>query len=183
MVAFLLGLLAMVLNIVALLSMVRIERKLLREGKLPQRGILHLKDYNFFMVGDIVWVSVMDFAILYVLTDGWPLSVMAITVCVLAALVWTGLWHFIWLQPSHRPDVLYPRAGEVSLLGQIHLVYFFVQYALGFLGLWIMMYMVLGFRPWSWAAALGLLAAGVYFLILWSEFARGKFRRPFVPRG
>lgn len=175
--AVLLGILAGVLNFVACMFMMRTESSLIRDGKLPERGILHVKDYNFFMWGNRLVITIMDFAILYVLVQGWPLAAKAIVISMFGAVVWTGIWDTIWRRPSHRPDSFYPLSGVVSRLGRIQLVYFSVQYFLGFMGLWMVGYMLAGYRPWSWVAAIGLISAAVYYMILGADFLAGKFKR------
>ena len=169
--AAVLGLLAAVLNLLFCSFMMRMESKMTRDGKLPRSGILRMKSYNFFMLGDRVFVTLMDFAILYVLTQGWPLSLGAVAISVLVAFAWTAIWHDIWMKPRHR---------VVSLLGKVHLVYFATQYMLGFMGLWMVGYMLAGYRLWSGVVAVvvtvGLASATAYFVTLSSDI--GKFKRP-----
>lgn len=145
-------------------------------GRIPA-GILRMKDYNCFMLGDRLFVSMMDACILYILVRGWPLSVNAVAISASAVVVWTAIRHDIWMEPRHRPDSFYPRAGVVSALGKIHLVYFAGQYMLGAMGLWMIGYMMAGLRPWSWVAAVAVASAMAYFVTLASDLAQGKFKR------
>ena len=163
--------------------MLRTESNMVRNGELPKKGILYMKDYNFFMWGDRVFLTIMDFAIFYVLVQGWPLAANAVVISMFGAVIWASIWDATWMKPSHRPDSFYPWTGAVSLLGMIHLVYCGVQYALGFMGLWMVGYMVAGLRPWSLVAAVGLFAAAVYYVILAVEWRRGKFKRLPTHRG
>ncbi len=181
--AIFLGILAGFLNLFACQYMVRLEGKLIFYHEIPLVGIQYLKNYQFFMIGDRFCLTIMDFAILYILVQGWPLSAEAVVISAVVALVWTIIWHLVWLLPSHRPDVFYPKTGVISKLGKIHLVYFGIQYALGFMGLWMTMYMWAGLRPLLWIAGLGLVAAGVYYAILIWDWRKGKFTRPPTQRG
>ena len=178
------GLLAAVLNLVLCSFMLRMEGKMIRDGRLPLKGILCMRDRNFYIYRNFICVTIIDFAILYVLVREWPPSIYAVLISVLMAGVWTVIWHSIWLSPRHMPNSFYPRAGVVSLLGKVHLLYFAVQYFLGFLGLWMVGYMMVGLRPWLWVVVVsGLFAAGVYFSTLgWDFLTYGKFKKLPSPR-
>ena len=171
------GILTVVLNRALCSFLLSVEKGLATKGKIPRREeILYLEDYNFFKWGDRWCLSVMDFAIAFVLVERWPLSVWAVFLCFLVGVVWTALWHRIYLGESHRPDSAYPFTGVVSLLGRIHLVYFGAQYILGFMGIGMMILMALGQRSWSPVTFVGLAAGLGYFATLFSDFAAGRFK-------
>jgi len=116
----------------------------------------------------------MDFAIAFILVERWPLSFWVGALCLLAAVAWTAFWHYQWLRRRKAFDSAYPAPKTVSLLGRTHLGYFWVQYALGFLGLAVVILMVIGVRPWSFMVAPGLLAAGLYFVTLYTDVRAGR---------
>jgi hypothetical protein len=171
----LVGVLALGLNVAFCAFMLRVEKQLATKGEIPPKGqILYLKYYNFFRWGDRWFLSIMDFAIVFVLVERWPLFLWIMGLCSLAGVVWTGLWHWIYLKPSHNPDSCYPYAGVVSSLGRIHLVYFGAQYILGFMGIGMVVLMAGGQRPWSPVAFVGLGAGLGYFVMLLSDFVAGR---------
>lgn len=174
----LIGILAVVLNRAFCFLLLRVEKKLAEEGKIPPRGeILYLEDYLFFRRGDKWFLSIMDFAVAFVLVEGWPLSAWVVVLCLVGGVAWTALWHRIYLGKSHRPDSAYPFTGVVSLLGRIHLLYFGAQYTLGFMGIGMVVLMALGERQWSPVVFPGLLAVGGYFVTFFSDYMAGRFRR------
>jgi len=72
--AILAGIFAVVVNRVFCLLLLRTEKRLAEKGVISQRGeILYLEDYNFFKWGDNWFLSLMDFAIAFVLVERWPL--------------------------------------------------------------------------------------------------------------
>lgn len=171
------GILAVVLNRAFCLLLLYVEKRLATKGKFPPRGeILYLEDYNFFKLGDKWFLSLMDFAIAFVLVERPFLPVWVVGLCLLAGVAWTALWHQIYLGESHRPDSAYPFTGVVSLLGRIHLLYFGAQYILGFMGVGMGVSMAMGERSWSAVVFVGLAAGLGYFATLFSDFVAGRFR-------
>ena len=156
------------------------EIALVAGGIIPSGGIQYLQEYNFFEWGDIVFLSMMDFAIAFVLVGQWSLPAWIVALCFLLGIAWTAVSHWIWLQPRHIPDSFYPYSGVVSPLGRMHLVYFGAQYILGFMGIGMIVLMVRGERPWSIDASagivVGLAAALAYFITLLSDIRAGRAR-------
>lgn len=171
------GALAVVLNLVFLSALLSSERRLARKGTIPPRGeILYWWDFNFFKWGDIWFLSIMDFAIAFILVERWSLSVWIVILCFLIGIAWTALLHRIYLGPWHIPDSCYPYIGVVSLVGRIHLSYFATQYILGFMGIGMVVLMIMGEREWSAAVFVAFIAGFGYFATLTSDFVAGRFR-------
>lgn len=173
------GILAASLNAAVCVLLLRIEQRLEEEGKIPTRGkILYLWNFNFFTWGDMVFVSLLDYAIIVVLAERWPPPPLwALGVCLVAVAAWAAIWNWVWLSESHNPDSLYPRTGAISPLGKLHLAYFTTQYWLGLVGLWMVFLMLRGERAWSPVAFVGLAAAAAYFTTWFSDLFAGRFKR------
>jgi hypothetical protein len=164
------GILAVVLNFALCFSLLFVERILEKKGKVPRRGeILYLRDYNFFTWGDMGFVSVMDFAIAFILTENWPLFLWVVLLCLVAGAALTAAFHRIWLKRQKAFDSCYPTPNRVSLVGRVHLGYFWAQYTTGFLGLSMVILMGIGEKPWSFMVVPGLLAAALYFVTLYNS--------------
>ena len=171
----LIGILAVALNLAFRSLLLSIEKRLAAKGKIFPRGkILYLGDYNFFKYGNKWFLSAMDFAIAFVLVERWPLPWLIAVLCLLAGIAWTALWHRVYLGRKKAFDSAYPMPRTVSLLGRIHLGYFWAQYVLGFMGLGMVVLMALGQRPWSPAAFLGIAAGLGYFATLLSDYVAGR---------
>ncbi|OHA64891.1 MAG: hypothetical protein A2843_00040 [Candidatus Wildermuthbacteria bacterium RIFCSPHIGHO2_01_FULL_48_27b] len=177
--AILAGIFAVVVNRVFCLLLLRTEKRLAEKGVISQRGeILYLEDYNFFKWGDNWFLSLMDFAIAFVLVERWPLPALwTLLLCLLVGLVWTAIWHRIWLSWGYTPASFYPHSGVTSPAGRIHLVYYGAQWIFGFVGLAMIVLMAMGQRAWSPDAFLGLGAAACYFVTFFSDLAVGRLKR------
>ncbi|MCP6726628.1 MAG: hypothetical protein KJI69_01125 [Patescibacteria group bacterium] len=171
------GALAVVLNFLFVFLLLSSERRSVAKGTIPPRGeILYLQDLNFFKWGDRWFLSIMDFAIAFVLVERWPLPIWVVTVCFLVGIAWTALWHRIYLGPRQIPNSLYPYIGAVSLVGRIHLAYFAAQYILGFMGIAMVVLMIMGERQWSPAVFVAFVAGFGYFATLISDFVAKRYR-------
>lgn len=136
--------------------------------------ILYLEDYLFFRRGDKLFLSIMDFAIAFVLVERWPLSTWVVVLCLAGGVAWTALWHVRWLRRHKAFDSAYPRPRTVSLLGRIHLGYYWAQYTLGVLGLSMVVLMATGARTWSFMVVPGLFAAILYYVMLYADVRAGR---------
>lgn len=106
--------------------------------KKPQNGFLYIQDYHTTLIGDLLGLTIMNVAILEKRESLFTLPTTTMAVAVLAALGITTLMNWTWLGPTHKPDWAYPRAGEVSYGGKLHLVYFFTQLTLALIGIWLL---------------------------------------------
>ncbi len=172
-IAMVLGIIAAVANLVFLWYWKGVEKKESDAGRIPPRMLVpgngdatirYLADSLSFRVGDRYALSVMDFAIAFVLyTRGLP-SVQRLMVCVVIGLAWAAVSQTFQLF-RHEPDSSSPGKMRVSKVGWVHLPYYTVQYIAGFIGLAVVYSMVRSEVPWSPLAIVGLAGAGVYFLI------------------
>lgn len=116
----------------------------------------------------------MDFAIAFVLVEKWPLPAWTVVLCLAAGVAWTALCHQVWLRRRKAFDSAYPRPRTVSLLGRIHLGYYWTQYTSGFLGLSMVVLMMTGARPWSLMVVPGLLGVGLYYVAFYRDVSAGR---------
>jgi len=168
------GILAVLLNLTLCSLLLYTEKRLAVQGKISPRGeILYFWDYNYFRWGNLLLLSIMDFAIAFVLVERWPLPLWAVVLCLLAGLVWTFWWHKRWVRRTKGFDSVYGPQG-MSSLGILFLSYFWGQYALGFVGGAMVILMVMNSKEWSFMAIPGLIAATLYFVALYSDARAGR---------
>jgi len=184
-VGLLFALVAVFLNIHATRFLITIQESLSKGGKIPARNVIpgnnrkslfYLQDLWFFRWGDKWFLSAMDGAIAFVLVVRKdPVSWWQILLCMATVALWTGFWHFEWLNSKkHKPDPFYPERGKITLFGYCHLVYFWCQYAFGAIGLTVVIKMAMGNVAWSPVVAIGLIAAIGYFATLAADIRTGR---------
>lgn len=155
----------------------RIPARSPHNPKDPVEGFLYMQDFFTIKWGDTIGISAVDFGVIAVLQNVWPLPFAGILACVLVGVVVTSLAHRLWMGQLHKPDAGYPAAGVVSIFGRVHLLYFFVQITIGAIGLWLVGLMILGQFPWSSVAVVGL-GGGFFYLLTWlADMKTRRFAR------
>ena len=135
---------------------------------------LYLQDFYTTLWGDYVGISAMDFGVTWLIQEQVP-SIFVLLGSPLIALGVTIWSHLSWMGPTHIPDAGYPAPGKVSLMGRVHLYYYFVQFTIALIGIWMVGTIAVGSRQWSIAAAIGLTGGLFYVLMLLLDIKTGRF--------
>ena len=153
----------------------RIPQRVPHDSKNPTGSFLYLQDFWTSTLGDLLGLSLVDYGVVVLLQDLWPLPFLGIEAC--AAVGFMGTWVFLWkcLTPRHKPDAGYPAAGKMSATGTVHLLYYWIQVTISCIGLWIIGLMLLGQTPWTLPAFLGLGGATFFFATFLWDVRTGRF--------
>lgn len=140
----------------------------------PAESFLYQQDFYTTLWGDYIGLSATDLGVIWLIQEHVP-SMFVIVGCPLVALAVTIWCHLTWMGPTHKPDAGYPAPGTVSFTGRIHILYFFVQFTLALIGVWMVGTIVVAARPWSVAAGIGLAGGSLYVLMWVLDVKTGRF--------
>jgi hypothetical protein len=108
-----------------------------KAGKIPSRqpfqkenlshNVLYLVDFRSVVIGDLIGLSFVDFGFGMTIPDSIP-SVSIILTALVIAFLSALMAHALWLSLNRQHSSSYPRPGKVTLVGILHLVYYFIQF-------------------------------------------------------
>lgn len=138
---------------------------------IPERGFLGIENYCTTSWGDLLALWLIDFAIGEEIAEGIPLTVLFISL--IAGVVITMFCQREWMGSWHKPDWAYPRKGEISLAGKIHLGYFFAQLTIVIAGA---LFLVIGSLS-LWQIAVAGIGGGLYVLAIFLDITSGRWAK------
>ena len=136
------GIFAVAINIFFWLVFLCAERYVVRRKVIPPRSIgkgkvLYLLDFAIISWGDAIGLLAIDFGVAAGLTDQTLPYYVAVLATLLAG-VCTFFANRSWMTPPHRPSSGYPAPGIISVAGKTHLLYFFLQLTVAFVGVYVL---------------------------------------------
>lgn len=161
-----------------------------KNQKIPARGsripgslqkFLHMWDFSFMTWGDLVGLSLVWGASVYMMAiqASWSRAsaywIMAVGI-VIGLLAGFG-FHMMCLAPNHKPDYGFPHVGEASRAGKVYSFFFGLSFTIGTMGLLFLLIQqdLSGFAtkmPLAWIWGVGFAvwcAAGI------RDFLMGRF--------
>lgn len=153
----------------------RIDQRVRHDPRNPLDSFLYLQDFWTNTWGDILGLSLVDYAVTFLIQDTWPLDSFGIAACIGVGAIATAVFLVACLGKRHKPDAGYSKTGKVSLAARMHLLYFAVQVAVSAIGLWIIGLMLLGWIPWTLGAFLGMGGGAVFILTFVLDVRTGRF--------
>lgn len=160
---------AVLLNLFTLGVMGLVQELESRTKRIPERkpwdasdlknNFLYLQDFPTIVLGDTVGLSFVDFGVLILAQNAWPIEQWQILIVAGAAITVTiGYYAFsFYCLPCY--DSMHPKRGAVSWTGKLHLLYMAIQLFIAYFGLLFLALVFSGKIPWSYNTALTLAVA------------------------
>jgi len=133
---------------------------------------MYLEDFRTVVLGDTLGLSAINFAVVTILLrNPLPLPLLGLIGCIFVGAGAMLLFHL----SCRGPWAGYPGTEGTSLVGKLHLIYYWVQMTVAASGLWMIVLMISGRIPWSIEAIVWLCGGLFYLVTLATDIQTGRF--------